>query len=62
VSETEAKQHLLTGGRLISSKRFDEVYYNSITEKFIIEFYIGNRLSGETSEFMWEFLPTFELK
>jgi hypothetical protein len=53
---------LRSGGRLISKKRLDEVYYNSIEKKYLIDFYIGNRLSGETSEFMWEFLNTFKKK
>ncbi len=58
----EAEHHLQSGGRLISSKRLDEVYYNSLTKQYILEFYIGNQLSGETTNFMWEFLPTFEIK
>lgn len=57
-----AEHHLQSGGRLISSKRLDEVYYNSITKKYILEFFQGTQLSGATTTFMWDYLPTFEIK
>lgn len=55
----EAEDYLKNGGRLVSKKRLDEVYYNSVKDEYRIQFYIGNQLSKETAPFMWEFLPTF---
>ena len=61
MTREEAEFHLKSGGRLIS-RRLDEVFFNSITSEFRIEFYQGNQLSGETMNFMWEYLLTFKKK
>ena len=61
MTREEAESYLKNGNRLIS-KRLDEVFFDPIISEFRIEFYQGNHLSGETMNFMWEYLPTFKKK
>ena len=59
LTEDEAKSFMKNGGRLIS-RRKDEAYWNGFI--FVLDLFIGNKLSNESVVFDWKYLNTFSKK
>ena len=54
----ETLNHLENGGTLISEKRGDVIKF--VDGKFLVFFFIGNRLSTESATLNLDYLPTFK--
>lgn len=59
LTEDEAKSFMKNGGRLIS-RRKDEAYWNGFI--FVLDLFIGGKLSNESVVFDWKYLNTFSKK